>query len=69
MTTSEWSQEWSSYTGLTYVVHIRALKQVLNHGLILQEVHTVIQVNQETWLKEYKIKNKQKMILRKIFSN
>ena len=53
MTTSEWSQEWSSYTGLTYVVHIRALKQVLNHGLILQEVHTVIQFNQETWLKEY----------------
>ena len=28
-----------------YVVHIRALKQSLNHGLILREVHKVIQFN------------------------
>ena len=26
-----------------YVVHIRALKQALNHGLILKKVHRVIQ--------------------------
>ena len=29
-----------------YVIHIRALKQALNHGLILKEVHRVIQFNQ-----------------------
>ena len=29
-----------------YVVHIRALKQALNHGLILKKVHKVIQFNQ-----------------------
>ena len=36
-----------------YVVHIRSLKQVLDHGLILKKVHRVIQFNQEAWLKEY----------------
>ena len=36
-----------------YVVHINALKQVLNHGLILKKVHRVIQFNQEAWLKPY----------------
>ena len=36
-----------------YVVHIRALKQALNHGLILKNVHRVIQFNQKTWLKAY----------------
>ena len=30
-----------------YVIHIRALKQVLNHGLILKRIHRVIQFNQE----------------------
>ena len=36
-----------------YVVHIRALKQALNHGLILKRVHKVIQFNQKAWLKPY----------------
>ena len=36
-----------------YVVHIRSLKQALNHGLILKKVHRVIQFNQKAWLKEY----------------
>ena len=31
-------------------VHIRSLKQALNHGLILKKVHRVIQFNQEAWL-------------------
>ena len=35
------------------VVHIRALKQALNNGLILKKVHRVIQFNQEAWLKSY----------------
>ena len=34
-----------------YVVHIRALKQALNHGLKLNKVHRVIQFNQKAWLK------------------
>ena len=36
-----------------YVVHIRALKQALNHGLILKQVHKVIKFNQRAWLKPY----------------
>ena len=32
---------------------IRALKQALNHGLILKDVHRVIKFNQEAWLKPY----------------
>ena len=34
-----------------YVVHIRALKQVLNHGLMLKKLYRVIQFNQEARLK------------------
>ena len=33
------------------VVHIRALKQALNHGLTLKGVHRVIEFHQEAWLK------------------
>ena len=36
-----------------YVIHIRALKQALNNGLILKKVHRVIKFNQEAWLKSY----------------
>ena len=36
-----------------YVIHIRALKQGLNNGLILKDVHRVIKFNQEAWLKPY----------------
>ena len=35
------------------VVHIRALKQALNHGLILKKLQRVIQFNQEAWFKPY----------------
>ena len=34
-------------------MHIRVLKQALNHGLVLKKVHRVIQFNQEDWLKPY----------------
>ena len=40
------------YDKNNYVVQIRALKQALNHGLILKKVHSVIQFNQEAWSKE-----------------
>ena len=36
-----------------YVVHVRALKQALNHELILKQVHQVIQFNQKAWSKPY----------------
>ena len=36
-----------------YVIHIRVLKQALNHGLVLRKVHRVIQFNQEDCLKPY----------------
>ena len=35
------------YNKEKYVVHIRSLKQALNHGVILKKVHRVIQFNQE----------------------
>ena len=36
-----------------YVVHRRAIKQSLNHGLILKKVHKINQFNQKEWLKPY----------------
>ena len=35
------------------VIHIRALKQALNHGLMVKDVHRVIKFNQEAWLRAY----------------
>ena len=40
-----------------YVIHIRALKQALNHGLVLKDVNRVIKFNQEAWLKPYTAMN------------
>ena len=34
-------------------MHVIALKQALNQGLILKQVHKVIPFNQEAWLKSY----------------
>ena len=36
-----------------YVIHKRALKQALNHGLKLKEVYRIIQFKQKAWLKPY----------------
>ena len=36
-----------------YVVHIKSLKQALNHGLKLKMIHRIIEFNQEVWLKPY----------------
>ena len=41
------------YDRIEYVVHIRALKEALNHGLIFKKVHRVTQFNQKAWLKAY----------------
>ena len=37
----------------SYEVHIRTLKQALNHRLKLTKVHRIIQFDQEAWLKPY----------------
>ena len=36
-----------------YVAHIRNIKQALEHGLKLKNVHKAIAFNEETWLKPY----------------
>ena len=36
-----------------YVIHIKVLKQALNHELVLKKVHRIIQFNQKEWLKPY----------------
>ena len=36
-----------------YVVHIKALQQALDHGLILEKIHRTIEFKQSPWMKEY----------------
>ena len=36
-----------------YILHIRALKQALDHGLVLEKIHRVIEFKQSAWMKEY----------------
>ena len=36
-----------------YVIHIRNLKQALNHGLLLKRVQRIIKFKQKAWLKPY----------------
>ena len=49
-----------------YVVHIKSLKQALNHGLKLKKIHRIIEFNQEAWLKPYINMNTE---LRKVAKN
>ena len=41
------------YDQTEFVIHIRNLKQALNHGLVLKKVHRVITFNQKSGLKPY----------------
>ena len=41
------------YDKKKYVVHIKSLKQAINHGLKLKKIHRIIEFNQEAWLKLY----------------
>ena len=52
-----------------YVIHIRNLKQTLNHGLILKNVHRVIKFNQEKRFFKTNLRQKAKKILRNVFSS
>ena len=36
-----------------YVIHIKSLKQALNHGLKLKNIYRIIEFNQTAWLKPY----------------
>ena len=56
---------------LEYAIHIKNLKQALNHGLILKNVHRVIKFNVKTCLKLYIYMNtelRKKIISKKNFS-
>ena len=62
------------YDKKKYVIHIRALDQTLKHGLILEKVHRVIELDQSAWLKPYidfntDLRTKQIMISKKTSSN
>ena len=57
-----------------YVIHIRNLKEVLNHRLILKKFNRVIKFNQENWLKTYikmnvELRQEAKINLRQILSS
>ena len=41
------------YNKRNYVIHIRALDQVLLHGLILEHIHRVIEFDQSAWMKPF----------------
>ena len=40
-----------------YLIHIKALKQALDHGLVLKKIHRVIEFKQSAWMKEYIVFN------------
>ena len=57
-----------------YVVHIRALAQALEHGLILERIHRAIEFNQSAWMKPYidfntRLRSLARTILKKISSS
>ena len=41
------------YDKRKYIIHIRVLKQVLDHGLVLERIHRCIRFRQSPWMKEY----------------
>ena len=41
------------YDKKKYVIHVKALKQALDHGLVLTKMHRVIEFKQSAWMKEY----------------
>ena len=33
-----------------YVIHIKALKQAINHGFVLERIHRAIEFKQSAWM-------------------
>ena len=36
-----------------YMIHIRALQQALDHGLVLEKIHMGVEFDQSAWMQEY----------------
>ena len=63
---------YAIYMTKNYVVHLKALKQALYHGLTIKKVHRIIQFNKRTLLKTYidmntKLKTEAKNDFKKIY--
>ena len=41
------------YYKCKYVIHIKALKQAIDHGLVLERIHRCMEFKQSAWMKEY----------------
>ena len=41
------------YNKKKYIIHIRALKQAIDHGLVLEKIHKCIRFRQSPWMKDY----------------
>ena len=41
------------YNKEKYIIHIKVLKQALDHGLVLKKMHRAIEFKQSAWMKEY----------------
>ena len=41
------------YIKKKYVIHIKVLKQAIDHGLVLEKIHRVIEFKQSAWMREY----------------
>ena len=55
-----------------HVIHIKNLKHVLNHGLVLKKVNKMIKFNQKAWIKLYiaintELRKSKKWLLKRFF--
>ena len=41
------------YYKMKYVIHIRCLVQAVQHGLVLEHIHRVIEFKESNWMKGY----------------
>ena len=43
----------NSHDQTEYLIHIKNLKEALNHGSVFKNIHRVIKFNENSWLKSY----------------